>query len=276
MERYLRRNRLAEFLDGVGVRALLALLSVMTFAALWGLGMPALLAGAALSLLLMMARTRWRRSRVAGREKALRSRIGAEMLLEELLLSEADEAHARAAKLLMSRWPLRIEQTDGSGTLCRQGDERLLIQYLRMLPEGEAGVGDLLSAQRTAMKRNADRIVLCVPGRVSAKTIVRAEEMPLPVRFIRRETLLTLAGRASPATDEQLVTLGQRKRRISTQGGLSMLLFRRDKARRYFFYGLMMLLLYVVTGVRLYAVPGMVCLTMAVISESGERGEKTL
>ena len=37
-----------------------------------------------------------------------------------------------------------------------------------------------------------------------------------------------------------------------------------------------MLILYILTGARLYAVPGMVCLTMSVMCRWGRPGEETL
>ncbi len=266
MARYLRRNRLSEALDGLGVRLLLLAAAVGWFTWLWGLGMPALLAGAALGLLLMMTRTAWRRRNVARRELALRSRLGAELFLEELLYAEAQEAHARTAELPKTRDPLTIKEVTQEGAICCQGDETILLQCLRMPPEGEISVGDLRHAQRICRRLPTDRAVLCVMGRVSPKTAARAEDMAIPVRIIRREMLLALAGRVAPATDEQLVALGQRKHGRAGKGGIARLVFRRDKAKRYVGYGMTMLLLYVLTGARLYAVPGMVCLVMGVVS----------
>ena len=276
MERYLRRNRLSEFLDGVGVRALICLLATGWFVWLWGLCVPSLLAGLALAGLGMTARTQWRKRTVDRREKALRSRIGAELMLEEMLLSEPRQAHFRAAVLLAERWPVTMQSVKEEGVLCLQGEEKLLVQCLRMPPEGELSVGELLNAQRALKRLQADKAVLCVLGRVSAKTAARAEEMALPVRIVRRETLLAIAGRYAPATDEQLVALGKRRKRPAGRGGVTQLVFRRDKAARYYWYGLLMLLLYVLTGARLYAVPGMVCLTMAVVSRVNRRGEERL
>ena len=100
MERYLRRNRLAEVLDGLGLGLLFCLLATGWFTWLWGLSAPSLLAGAALGTLLWTARSQWRRRTVARREKALRYRIGAELMLEAMLLAEAKEAHQQAAQLL--------------------------------------------------------------------------------------------------------------------------------------------------------------------------------
>lgn len=269
MEQYLRRNRLSEALDGLGVRAAIYGAAVLLFTWLWGAGPPALLAGLALGTLGQLARTRLRRRTVARRERALRSRLGAELMLEELLLSEAGEAHARAAALLGTRWPLSAVEAREEGTLCRQGEERLLVQCLRMPPESELSAGDIAAAQRAVRKCGAERGVLCVLGKAPPKALARAEQAVVPLRIVSRETLMALAGRAAPATDEQLVALGKRRRRAVGQGGTLRMIFRRDKARRYFVYGLLMLLLYVLSGVRVYAVPGMTCLTMAVLCRTG-------
>ncbi len=275
MERYLRRNRLSEVMDTLGMGVLLYALSALWFVWLWGLNVPSLLAGAALGTLLWTARIQWRGHHVARREKVLRSRLGAELMLESMLLAEAKEAHFRAALLLAERWPIVMHSVKEEGVLCRQGEETLLIQCLRMPEDGELGMGDLLAAQRAVRRLKADRAVLCVLGKVNAKIAARAEEATVPLRIIRRETLLALAGQLSPATDEQLVELGKRKRRSAEQGSITRLIFRPDKAKRYQLYGLAMLILYILTGARLYAVPGMVCLTMAAVCRCG-KGEERL
>lgn len=276
MEQYLRRNRLSEVMDGLGARALIYGAAVAWFLWLWGLGVPSLLAGLALGTLGQMARTRWRRRTVARREKALRCRLGAELMLEEMLLSEPKEAHFRAALLLLERWPVELQSVREEGALCRQGEETLLVMCLRMPPEGELGAGDLAAAQRAVKKCGAERGVLCVLGKTPPKALAKAEQTAIPLRIVGRETLLELAGRMSPATDEQLVALGKRRRKLASRGGVLRLIFRRDKARRYFAYGLVMTLLYVLTGVRVYAVPGMACLTMAVMCRTGRSGAEEL
>lgn len=276
MEQYLRRNRLSEVMDGAGVRILIYGAAVMWFVWLWGLGAPALLAGGALGTLMQVARSRWRRQSVVRREKVLRCRLGAEMLLEDMLLSGAKEAHVRAVQLLAQRWPLLMEQETEEGVCCRLGNEKLLVICLRTPPDSEWGAGDLAAAQRAVKKCGAERGVLCMLGKTSPRALASAEQTPIPLRIIRRETLLQLAGRLSPATDEQLVALGKRRRKPAGKGGVTALIFRRDKARRYFTYGLMMTLLYVLTSVRIYAVPGMVCLTMAILCRTGCGGEEPL
>lgn len=276
MERYLRRNRLSEFMDGLGVCALLYLLALLWFAWLWGLNAASLLAGAALGTLMWTGRQQWRKRNVARREKALRCRLGAELMLESMLMAEPKEAHFRAALLLAERWPITLQTAKDEGVLCRQEEESLLIQCIRMPEDGELSVGELVSAQRAVRKLGADRAVLCVLGKVPPRVAARVEDALVPLRIIRRDVLLTLAGQYAPATDEQLIELGRRRRRPAGQGSITRLIFRRDKARRYHLYGLMMLLLYVLTGMRLYAVPGMVCLTMSVMCRWGKPGTEML
>ena len=109
MERYLRRNRLSETLDALGMGVLFYMLAVLWFAWLWGLNGASLLAGAALGTLLWTGRQEWRRRTVTRREKVLRSRLGAELMLEEMLMAEAKEAHFRAAVLLAEKWPIAMQ-----------------------------------------------------------------------------------------------------------------------------------------------------------------------
>ena len=270
MERYLRRNRLAETLDGLGLRALFFLLAMGWFIWLWGLNVPTLLAGAALGTLMCTARREWRKRTVHRREKVLRSRLGAELMLEEMLMAEPREAHFRAALLLAEKWPITLQSLKDEGVLCRQGEETLLIQCIRMPEDAELSEGELLAAQRAARRVEADRAVLCPLGKTSPKVMARAEGALVPLRIIPRSTLLALAGQVVSATDDQLIELGKRKRRLTGRGSFSRLVFRREKARRYHLYGQGMLILYILSGMRLYAVPGMVCLTLAVMSRWGK------
>lgn len=231
--------------------------------------------------LLLLLRRLYRQTTLVRRETALRCRIGGELLLEKMLLSEAKEAHFQAALLLEEKWPLRMQRITADGALCRQekpsgGAETLLVQCVRMPPEGELSIGQLVEAHRAMQRQQANRVVLCVLGKAPPRVIARAEQMPTPIRVIRRETLLALAGRLSPATDAQLVALGQRKRRTPQRGSLLSIMTQREKAPRYWGYGLFMLILYILTGSAWYAMPGTVCLTLSVVCRSGQAEEARL
>lgn len=124
METGFKRNLLAELLDSVGRGVLLMALGIGWFVFLWGLNLPALLAGIALGTLLLLLRRLYRQTTLARRETALRCRIGGELLLEKMLLSEAKEAHFQAALLLEEKWPLRMQRITADGALCGQESRR--------------------------------------------------------------------------------------------------------------------------------------------------------
>ena len=276
MEQYLRKNRFGTWMDGLGLRALIQLLALMWFVWLWGLALPSITAGLALGLMGQMALTLYRRCTVVRRERALRSRLGAEMMLEEMLLAPARQAHFQAALLLGERYRLAMRQVTDDGMICEYQGETLLISCLRMPAECELSVGDLAACQRACREHGAARGVICPLGKVTPKTAAKAEQGRIPLRIIRRETLLELAGQCSPATDEQLIALGKRKRRPAASGGRLNVLLRRDKAARYMLYGTALMLLYVLTASPLYPGPGAVCLTLGVFSRCGTGEENVL
>lgn len=277
MEQYLRKNRFGSWIDGMGLRLLLMLLSMLWFVYLWGLALPSLLAGMALGLMGQMLLTRYRQSTVSRREAALRQRLGGELMLEDMLLASARQAHFQAALLLGERYPLTMRRVTDDGMLCESDGELLLISCVRMPRESELSAGDLATCQRACLAHDAVRGVLCPLGKASPKVLAKAEQGRVPIRVIRREALQALAGQCSPATDEQLIALGQRrKRRPDAAGGLMKGLLRRDKAVRYMLYGTGLMLLYVVSASPLYPVPGAVCLTLGVLSLCDRQTEERL
>lgn len=264
MQNYLRKARFSTLVDDVGLRLLLFALGIGWFIYLWGLGVPALLAGLALGMMGQLAVQQFRRRTVDRREEALRRRLGGEMLLEEMLLAPSRQAHFQAAMLLGAKYPLTMEQVTEEGMLCRSREERLLVSCIPLPEGGEMGLGNILTVQRACRRHGVNRGVACTTGRCSPKVEAWAAEGSIPVKIIRREVLLRLAGYASPATDEQLVELGKRKKRPAT-AGLGRTILRQDKAKTYMMYGFGLMLMYIITGLKYYPIPGGVCLLLAVL-----------
>lgn len=264
MQSYLRRARLSTLMDDVGLRLLLMALGLGWFVYLWGVGVPALLAGLSLGTLGQMGLNRLRRRTVDKREQGLRRRLGGELMLEDMLLAPARQAHFQAALLVGAKYPLTMERVTEEGMLCRSGEERLLVSCIP-LPEGaELGQGSIAGVQRACRKHGVKRGVACTTGRVTPKTEAWAAEGCIPVKIIKRETLVRLAGAMSPATDQQLVELGQRKKRLAS-GGAQWVILRRDKAKTYLLYGLGLMVMYILTGLKYYPIPGGVCLVLAAL-----------
>lgn len=265
MQNYLRKARFSALVDDVGLRLLLLALGIGWFVYLWGLCMPALLAGLALGVMGQLALQQFRRRTVDLRENALRSRLGGEMFLEELLLAPARQAHFQTALLLGARYPLTMERVTEEGMLCRSGSERLLVSCVPLPESAEAGLGNVIAVQRACRKHGVERGVACVTGRCSARVEAWAAEGRIPVRIIRREALVKLAGHMCPATDAQLIELGKRRKRLAP-AGVTHTIFRRDKAKTYMVYGVGLMMMYIVTGLWYYPIPGGVCLVLSVLS----------
>lgn len=242
---------------------------------LWGLSVPALLAGAALTVMGQMALTRWRRKALLRREQALRCRLGGEIFLEELLLLPLRQAHVQAALVLEKKYPLRMERTTDEGVVCISGGEKLLVGCIPLPERCETSAGEVLALQRACRLQGAARCVVCCTGKVAVQVETWAQTCTVPVKVIRREELLRLAGQMKPATDAQLVELGKRRKRLDP-GGMRKGILHPDKAKKFFVYGASMLLVYVVTGLMYYPLPGLVCLALGVGCRLCPRGDERL
>ena len=134
MERYLSRSPQAGWLDAVGLRLGILAGCEVWFFALWGVGLPAILAGGALAAMIFLALRLLKKRRVVRKEQALRRRIGGELALEELLLAPAKKAHFQVALLVSAKWPVVLLRVTEDGMLCRYGTETLLVSCLALPP----------------------------------------------------------------------------------------------------------------------------------------------
>lgn len=272
MEQYLRKGALSSLMNTLGLRLLIALLGLVWFIWLWGLSIPSVLAGLALGLLGQMALTQVRAHNAARREDALRAQLGGEMVLEEMLLCAPHRAHFQAAALLSQKYPLVLSRVTEEGVLCFYGKELLLVACLPKPTDSQVSSGDVAAMQRACRKHSADRGVLCLTCAASPKVESDAAIGAVRVRFISRDTMLRLAGQSAPATDEQLLALKARRKRLAAVDSVTKRIFHPGKARRYMLYGVGLMLLYVLTGLRYYPIPAAVCMGLGAASHC-RRGE---
>ena len=261
MQEYLHRTRLSGVMDGAGFHLLALGGSFFWFILQWGLRLPSLTAGAALYLLIALIRKKTRDDRLKRKEKKLRTVIGGEMALERLLLSPPEEAHFELAMLLSLQYPLTLLRTGGEGVLCALRGEKLLIALAQLPASGTLDETRTLAFQRAVKAARADRGVLGVPCGVSPGAKEQAANQ-VPVTFLSREKLIALFGENNPATDGQLVALGQRKKSRASGSWLRAALSPR-RARRYACYGGLLLGMYALTHFIYYAVPGLICVSLA-------------
>ncbi len=263
-------------MTGVGRGLVCELAGLGWFIGLWGLSMPSILAGLALGLLGQLAMSRVRARYAAQREDMLRARLGGEMVLEEWLLCPAHRAHFQAAALLGQKYPLVLSRVTEDGVLCFYGKEVLLVACLTRPADAQVSSGDVAALQRACRTQKADRGVLCLTCRSSPKVESQAATGPVRVRSISRETMLHLAGQAAPATDEQLMALKARRKRLAAVDSVAKRILHPSKARRYMGYGIGLMLIYVVTGLRYYPIPAAVCMGLGAACRCRKREAEEL
>lgn len=271
MQEYLWKNSFREKMDALGFHFLLLTLCCGWFLLLWGVGLPSFLAGGCLYVLGLLLRHETRDHRLARKEKKLRQRIGGQLKLQQLLFQPPREAHFEAAMLISVAENLTLVRMLAKGVFCKKGEKTLLVSFMQ-LPSGEKLSGrDVLLLQQAAKKEKAEEVWLCVPCGISEEAHQQAEE-EMPVRFIGRDRLIALFGAVSPVTDSQLVAIGKKRKKHLSLRYILHIIFQPEKARRYALYGGMLLLLYALTGLFYYAIPGLICVFFAAFSRCVKSG----
>ncbi len=276
MQQYLEKTRLGGTLDSIGLRLLILICCVLWFVFLWGVTLAALFAGIAFYMLVSLAIRLGKRKTVARREEALRQRIGGEMALEALPLTPPRQAHFQAALWLTLAHPLRLERITEEGVLCRLENDTVLVRCINLHPSVQISAQDIIEAQRAALHHNADRCVLCTASTLNNAARAQLGLAEPPVKIVGKERLARLAGAAAPVTDDQLVALGARKRRHVGIGVWLNHILAPHRSRRYFWYGIGLLLLYLITRLPYYPVPAVLCLSLALLSKIRRAKEDTI
>lgn len=275
MQEYLQKSHLSQAMDALGLHALLLLFSAGWFTLLWGLRLQSLLAGAGLYGLLALILRKGRDSRLHRREQRLRRQIGGEMALERLLLTAPEKAHFEAAMLLSLQSPLTLLRMEEAGVLCTLRGDRVLVSFVQLPPRDKLRAGHVLHCQRAVKALGGDRVILCLPCQISEEAREQASSGPA-VTLIPRDRMIALFGAQAPATNSQLVALGQRKRKKAPLKRWLRRILDRQKARRYALYGCLLLGFYLATGIGYYAWPGLICVALATACHCGREEEEVL
>ena len=274
MQEYLQKTRLSGILDGLGFHILSIFVSFSWFIFLWGLRLPALTAGVALYGIIVLLRKKIRDDQVARKERELRCVIGGELALERLLLTSSERADFEIAMLLSMRYALILLQTTEHGILCDLKGKKLLIAFVQQPEKASLSSAQVLDVQRSIKQLRADSAVLCCPCGISQDAKEQALWEP-PVYFVARDTLISLFGAVNPATDDQLIQLGKRKKQ-RTVNHLELHIFQPSKGKKYACYGILLLIMYQFTHLIYYALPGLICVFLAAACRSARKKQDSL
>ena len=258
MQEYLWKNAFRERMDTLGFLMGTLVLCWGWFLLLWGIRVQSILAGAALWGMVLVIRRQGRERRLARKEKKLRRMIGGEMRLQELVLLPVQRAAFELALLLSEKEEFLLERICEEGVLCREKGKAFLLCFLPLPVQEKVKARDVLQCRRAARREGAEGVWLCASCAVSQEAEEQMDDAP-GVRFFDRQALIHLLGEVYPATDGQLVELGKKRKQKWPAARVMKTVLRPEKARRYAWYGLLLLGMYMLTGMVYYAVPGLVC-----------------
>lgn len=258
MQEYLWKNAFRERMDALGFLMGTLVLCWGWFLLLWGFRVQSILAGAALWGMVLVIRRQGRERRLARKEKKLRRMIGGEMRLQEMVLLPVQRAAFELALLLSEKELFLLERICEEGVLCTKEDSMFLLCFLPLPVQEKVKARDVLQCRRAARREGAEGVWLCASCAVSQEAEEQMDDAP-GARFFDRQALIHLLGEVYPATDGQLVELGKKRKQKWPAARVMKTVLRPEKARRYAWYGLLLLGMYMLTGMVYYAVPGLVC-----------------
>ena len=181
------RTQTAERIDRLGLSLLAAAVCAAFFYWLWRSAGPALLAGGALSAILLPPLLRGEKRACLGRRKSARRAQRAEAAVEALLLCEKTDAALKAASWLQKAYPLEaLSPREGFCTgFLRQ--ERAAVFFLAQIRTATAD--DLLPLLRAARAENVQVCLICAACGFDehAKTLANAAK-PSVFLFDRKAT----------------------------------------------------------------------------------------
>ncbi len=260
MQKYKPKTPVASAADRIMRLLIAAGLGIAWFVSLWGLSLPALTAGLAYGGLLWLCARLFSKKSVEKREKQMRRMIGGELALNRLLTLPPRHAAFQAALWIAPKEPVSMQKAVDWGVLGNLEGKRVLIRLIAQHESIPVNVQQIIEILRETHEHTAELFILCLTAPMTREARQYAQDSELPIRLIERDTLIDLAGLCSPATDEDLSRLGKRKRtRRSPKEWLSIVLDV-SKARRYFWYGLGLSALALLTGQGYYPLPAAICL----------------
>ena len=259
MEKYRPKTLMADLADKMLRILITCMAGIGWFVFLWGLSLPALTAGAALGGLIWLCTRQFGKRITQKREKQMRRMIGGELALAALLLRPPRHAAFQAALWIAPRFPVVMHKAVEWGVTGTLDGKSVLIRLIAQHESLTVNVQQVVECAREIKEKQAERCILCLTAPASKEAVRYAQSHDPPITIVSRSELIDLAGLCHPATDEDLRSIGRRqKTRRSAQEWLAVILDA-SRARRYFWYGMGLSALAVLTGLHFYPLPAAAC-----------------
>ncbi len=236
------KNAVASALDHAAVRIFTFAACVAYFFALWNSGMPSIIAGSALFVLVLLCIGLIERRTLSARDRILRERAGGMIAISELIEMPTGRASAAVCALLCDT----LDAERISDCAMRYGGETWLVRCAQCMQGSSVGEGDVLAAHRARIEAGLDKCVIVSTGGVSPAATRAGEWMEPPVRLIDGHQLARIAGRIHPATDAEMARHAKRQRSPFSWARIRALALSPVKLRRHLLCAFLLMVLYIV------------------------------
>lgn len=260
MLKYKPKTMAAQLTDRILRILVTCLIGIGWFVALWGFCLPALTAGVALGGLIWLCARQFGKRSTQKREKQMRRMIGGELALQKLLLLPPRHAAFHAALWIAPKFPVVMQKAVEWGILGTLDQQTVLVRLIAQHESQTVSAQQVVECAREMRAHNVKRCILCLTAPASRDAQLYAAAADPPIELVERAELVDFAGLCSPATDEDLSKLGRKKQPRRSFREWATIVLDASRARRYFWYGLGLSLLALLTGLPFYPIPAMVCL----------------
>jgi len=263
MQKYKPKTLPASIADHFFRLALSCFAGTAWFVYLWGLRITSLTSGVAFGGLIWLCVRQFGQLSTRKREKQMRQMIGGELELANLLLLPPKHAGFQTALWLMARFPFVMQRTVDWGVMGTLADKPTLIRVIAQHETVAINTQQIIDVIRETKGHKAERCLLCITSSLSKEAEIYARQHSTIIRIISRSELIELAGLCSPATDEQLIQLRKGKKARRSKSEWIQIILHPNHARRYFWFGITLGTLAVLTHQNAYPLPTVVCLLLS-------------
>ena len=265
MQKYRPKKPLAALADKILRLLITCGAGVGWFVFLWGLNFASLTAGIALGGLLWLCARQFGKRSTQKREMQMRRIIGGELALERLLLFSPKQAGFQTSLWISKRFSLVMNQAVDWGVTGMLDGQPTLIRLIAQHQSIPVNVQQMICAAREMHQYGMKCCIICSTSTLTKEALSFAAQFEPPMQIISRDELIQFAGLHSPATDEDLLKLGRKKRRRRTPKEWAAVILAPNRARRYFWYGIGLSILALLTGQFFYPLPAAACMLLFVL-----------
>ncbi len=207
----------------------------------------------------------------AKKEVQYRKKMGGELFLQDLLFKENIVCCKEILSALEKKFNFEVKEIHAQGIVAQIKGERVYFEFLKKDAKSAVHADEVLCLKGETKKHHCIRAVLLTS---SDSALERAEEIAQQtpcVRIFNRQEIVNLVGKEHAITDQQIREIQNTNRILHFKKATLNKILNKKRAKKYAFYGTLLLLLYFVTGLIYYPILGTVLILMATFSRGKQQ-----